>query len=93
MTARALVRSPGDEPKDDHHEEQRTLPVADPRFYHMDTALCPLPHGEVMYVPQAFTRHGLAFIRDLVEPTLRIELGVEDASQLAANTVASRMCS
>jgi N-dimethylarginine dimethylaminohydrolase len=64
-----------------------TLELADPRFYHMDTALCPLPHGEVMYVPEAFTRQGLAFIRDLVEPTLRIEIGVEDASRLAANAV------
>jgi N-dimethylarginine dimethylaminohydrolase len=63
------------------------LELADPRFYHMDTALCPLPHGEVMYVPEAFTRHGLAFIRDLVEPTLRIEVGAEDASRLAANAV------
>ena len=64
-----------------------TLELADPRFYHMDTALCPLPHGEVMCVPQAFTRHGLAFIRDLVEPTLRIEVDAEDASRLAANAV------
>jgi N-dimethylarginine dimethylaminohydrolase len=64
-----------------------TIELADPRFYHMDTALCPLPHGEVMYVPQAFTRRGAEFIRDLVEPTLRIEVGAEDASQLAANAV------
>jgi N-dimethylarginine dimethylaminohydrolase len=64
-----------------------TLELADPRFYHMDTALCPLPHGEVMYVPEAFTPHGLAFIRDLVEPTLRIEVAAEDASRLAANAV------
>jgi N-dimethylarginine dimethylaminohydrolase len=64
-----------------------TLELADPRFYHMDTALCPLRHGEVMYVPEAFTRQGLAFIRDLVEPPLRIEIGVEDASRLAANAV------
>jgi N-dimethylarginine dimethylaminohydrolase len=64
-----------------------TLELADPRFYHMDTALCPLPHGEVLYVPQAFTRHGLAFLRDLVEPTLRIEVDAEDASRLAANAV------
>jgi N-dimethylarginine dimethylaminohydrolase len=64
-----------------------TLELADPRFYHMDTALCPLPHGEVMYVPEAFTRHGLAFIRDLVDTRLRIEIDAEDASRLAANAV------
>jgi N-dimethylarginine dimethylaminohydrolase len=67
-----------------------TLELADPRFYHMDTALCPLAHGEVMYVPQAFTRHGLAFIHDLVEPTLRIEVDAGDASRLAANAVCIR---
>jgi N-dimethylarginine dimethylaminohydrolase len=64
-----------------------TLELADPRFYHMDTALCPLPRGEVMYVPEAFTRPGLAFIRDLVEPAQRIEVEPEDASRLAANAV------
>jgi N-dimethylarginine dimethylaminohydrolase len=63
------------------------LELADSRFYHMDTALCPLPHGEVMYVPQAFTRRGLSFIRDLVEPMLQIEVDTEDASRLAANAV------
>ena len=34
------------------------LELADQRFYHMDTALCPLPGGEVMYVPEAFTARG-----------------------------------
>lgn len=31
------------------------LELANPRFYHMDTALCPLSRGEVMFVPDAFT--------------------------------------
>jgi N-dimethylarginine dimethylaminohydrolase len=43
------------------------LKLADPRFYHMDTALCPLPHGEVMFVPSAFTRQGKATICERVE--------------------------
>jgi N-dimethylarginine dimethylaminohydrolase len=63
------------------------LELADPRFYHMDTALCPLPRGEVMYVPEAFTAEGVAFIRDLVEPALRVEVGEADATRLAANAV------
>jgi N-dimethylarginine dimethylaminohydrolase len=63
------------------------LELADPRFYHMDTAMCPLPRGEVMYVPEAFNKRGLAFVRDLVEPAQRIEVGPEDASRLAANAV------
>ena len=40
------------------------LELADERFYHMDTALCPLSGGEVMYLPAAFTPAGLAIIRD-----------------------------
>jgi N-dimethylarginine dimethylaminohydrolase len=64
-----------------------TLELVDPRFYHMDTALCPLTRGEVVYVPGAFTPLGQTIIRDRVEPALRIELAPEDACQFAANTV------
>jgi len=66
------------------------LELADPRFYHMDTALCPLPRGEVMFVPSAFTHEGLAVIHDRVAPELRIEVAPEDARQLAANAVCLR---
>ena len=31
------------------------LELAEARFYHLDTAFCPLPFGEVMYYPGAFT--------------------------------------
>jgi len=63
------------------------LQLADPRFYHMDTALSALPHGEVMYVPEAFTAEGRAVIKDRVSAGQRIEIAMEDACQLAANTV------
>jgi N-dimethylarginine dimethylaminohydrolase len=63
------------------------LELVDPRFYHMDTALCPLTRGEVVYAPGAFTPLGQTIIRDRVEPALRIELAPEDACQFAANTV------
>ncbi|HEY6258481.1 MAG TPA: arginine deiminase-related protein [Xanthobacteraceae bacterium] len=63
------------------------LKLADARFYHMDTAFCPLPRGEVMFVPDAFTRDGRATIHDWVEPDLRIEVAAEDAGCLAANAV------
>jgi N-dimethylarginine dimethylaminohydrolase len=63
------------------------LELIDPRFYHMDTALSPLPRGEVMYVPSAFTPAGRAEIRDRVAPELRIEITAEDASRFAANAV------
>ena len=63
------------------------IELADLRFYHMDTALCPLTGGDVMYVPGAFTKSGLRTIRKLVEPSKRIELGDLDAVQFAANAV------
>jgi N-dimethylarginine dimethylaminohydrolase len=63
------------------------LELVDPRFYHMDTALCPLAHGDIMYVPGAFTPVGQTMIRDRAEPAQRIELAPNDARQFAANTV------
>ncbi len=64
------------------------LELADPRFYHLDTALCPLGHGEVMFVPSAFTPVGKAAIRERVPAAQRIEIGLDDACRLAANAVA-----
>jgi N-dimethylarginine dimethylaminohydrolase len=63
------------------------LDLADPSFYHMDTALAPLPNGEVMYFPGAFTADGLKAIRARVAPKRRIEIMLEDAVKLAANAV------
>jgi N-dimethylarginine dimethylaminohydrolase len=63
------------------------LELADPRFYHMDTALAPLPHGEVMYLPGAFTAAGNAAIRDRVVSHDRVAIAFEDARRFAANTV------
>ena len=67
--------------------EVTPLELADPRFYHMDTALSPLPRGEVMYVPEAFTAAGLATIRAHVPRGKRIEVEIADAEKLAANAV------
>ena len=67
--------------------EALPLKLADPRFYHMDTALSALPNGEVMYVPGAFTPEGRALIADRVDAAQRIALGMDDACAFAANTV------
>jgi arginine dihydrolase len=67
--------------------EVLALELADPRFYHMDTALSALPGGEVMYLPAAFTAAGTAAIHERVAPQLRIEIGIEDGCRLAANAV------
>jgi arginine dihydrolase len=63
------------------------LELADARFYHMDTALSALPRGEVMYLPDAFTKAGRAAIRQRVAPDQRIEIGSGDGCRLAANAV------
>jgi N-dimethylarginine dimethylaminohydrolase len=63
------------------------LELADPRFYHMDTALCPLPGGEVMYLPGAFAADALREMHARVALSDRIEIVVEDGCQLAANAV------
>src|SRR5438552_578889 len=62
--------------------------ASSPRFYHMDTALAPLPGGEVMYLPSAFTAAGRGVIRERVAPHERIEIAMEDGCRLAANAVA-----
>src|SRR5262249_11479129 len=67
--------------------EVEALRLADPSYYHMDTALCPLPGGEVLYVPEAFTPAGRAIIQDRVASDQRIEIADEDARRLAANAV------
>jgi N-dimethylarginine dimethylaminohydrolase len=63
------------------------LELADERFYHMDTALCPLTGGEVIVYPGAFTPAGRAAIAERVGPDERIEISFDDASRLAANAV------
>jgi N-dimethylarginine dimethylaminohydrolase len=67
----------------------RCLPLhlADPRFYHLDTAFCALPCGGVLYYPQAFTPAALETIHAHVAPAQRIALGAEDAEHFAANAV------
>lgn len=63
------------------------LELADARFYHIDTALRPLPRGEMIYYPNAFTAAGRAEIRKRVPAEKRIEIKFEDARLLAANAV------
>lgn len=64
-----------------------TLPLADPRFYHLDTAFCALPCGGVIYYPQAFAPEALAAIHEEVPPADRIALNHADAARFAANAV------
>jgi len=63
------------------------LTLADPRFYHLDTCLCPLDGGYVLYFPQAFTEAAQATIEALVAPDKRIAVDEEDALRFCCNAV------
>lgn len=63
------------------------LMLTDPSFYHLDTAFCALPSGDVLYYPNAFTPAALATIHDHVAPAQRIPLNRADAARFAANAV------
>lgn len=64
------------------------LELATEQFYHLDTCFCPLPGGEVLYYPPAFTAEGHRAIRDRVAPDLLIEASDEDAARFCVNAVA-----
>ena len=63
------------------------LELVDPRFYHLDTCLCVLSGGEVLYYPAAFSTQSRDTIRDLVGKDRLIEAGAADAEHLAVNSV------
>ena len=64
------------------------LELATERFYHLDTCFCPLPGGEVLYYPPAFTPAAQAAIKDNVAPDLLLEASDEDAARFCVNAVA-----
>jgi N-dimethylarginine dimethylaminohydrolase len=67
----------------------RVLPLllADERFYHLDTALCPLASGHVLAFMDAFSPHAQTLLRRAVDPEYLIEVSIDDALQFACNAV------
>ena len=63
------------------------LALADPSFYHLDTAFCALPCGSVIYHPGAFAPEAIERIEAQVAPAQRIALDQSDAAHFAANAV------
>ena len=68
---------------------RRVVPMklVDPRFYHLDTCMCPLPGGYLMYFPGAFAAESLAEIETLVPADRRIILQESDATKFSCNAV------
>jgi arginine dihydrolase len=64
-----------------------SLRLVDPRFYHLDTCLCPLDGGWLLYYPAAFDRDSQAKIRAHVPEDKRIEVAEADARAFACNAV------
>ncbi|WP_156727705.1 dimethylargininase [Streptomyces apocyni] len=59
------------------------LTLVDPRYYHLDTALCVLAPGEVMYNPAAFSPGSRAVLREMFPDA--ILAGAEDAAVFGLN--------
>ncbi len=67
----------------------RVLPLrlVDPRFYHLDTCLCPLASGHVMAYMDAFSPKSQAMLRMTLGTEYLIEVGEADALAFACNAV------
>jgi N-dimethylarginine dimethylaminohydrolase len=67
--------------------EVMPIELATPRFYHLDTAMCVLSRGEVIYFPSAFSHASKDAFEARVAPHSRVGVSDDDARQLAANAV------
>lgn len=63
-----------------------SLELVNPRYYHLDTALCLLSGGEIIYHPAAFADESRDIIQALAGDQL-IEAPVQDAENLGVNSV------
>lgn len=64
-----------------------SIRLVDPRFYHIDTCMCPLDGGYLLYHPPAFDDASRAEIERRVPPAKRLPVGIEDAGHFACNAV------
>jgi N-dimethylarginine dimethylaminohydrolase len=67
--------------------EAVALHLVDPRFYHLDTCLCPLAGGWLMYYPPAFDDASVKEIARIVPAEKRIIVSESDALHFACNAV------
>ncbi len=62
-----------------------SLGLVDPRFYHLDTCLAPLPGGRLIYFPGAFDEASKRAIEKRIPPERRIAVEEDDAVEFACN--------
>jgi N-dimethylarginine dimethylaminohydrolase len=63
-----------------------SVELVDPRFYHLDTCFCPLPHGGAFWFPGAFDEYGQSAIRQHVGDL--IDVSEDEAAHFSCNAVA-----
>lgn len=63
------------------------LELVDGRFYHLDTCLCPLSGGELLYFPSAFDLYGQDVIAERIPEGNRLIVPEEEALKFACNAV------
>ncbi|MEE9141934.1 MAG: arginine deiminase-related protein [Gammaproteobacteria bacterium] len=64
-----------------------SMRLVDERFYHIDTCLCPLTRGYLLYYPEAFDEPSRREIDSRVPEEKRIIASDEDAEHFACNAV------
>ena len=63
------------------------LRLVDERFYHLDTAFCPLPGGRVVYHPGAFDAEARATMAARIPADRRYAVDIADALAFACNAL------
>lgn len=76
-----------DEIRDYFDVDLVSIKLTDSRFYHIDTAFCPLSNGFLMYHPPAFDFDSRVAIESRVPPHKRIVVDTLDAGNFACNAV------
>jgi N-dimethylarginine dimethylaminohydrolase len=61
------------------------IELVDARWYHLDTCFCPLPNGELLWYPEAFSPASKIFIKNSFKQT--IDVSLEDALNFCCNAV------
>jgi N-dimethylarginine dimethylaminohydrolase len=62
------------------------LELIDPHWYHLDTAFCPLPQGQVIAYEKAFSRKSVAVLNDAFGANI-IWVSEPDAKNFACNAI------
>lgn len=67
-----------------------SLELIDPRWYHLDTAFCPLPDHTIMWYPYAFSNDSRQLIKDSFQNHIVVD--DEDAASFACNAIVIDNC-